>query len=456
MPINYSSALQLRQMATPAATPPASSTLLYVKSDNKLYYKDSTGTEALVGPQSGGVPDPLTLGTLNVSTINPNAAVSPVINMRGASTDGNGTITGGRTGTNPVIQVTSPTSGTSPHTSTAMVISGSAAGPGGFWFQSNGPGDGATLAWGNSSGGNQGQLNCDNGAITINGTGGITTNGGGVNFNGGAASNVGGVTLNAATNNFNSNGGNLNLAGGNININGGTISTGSSTTLFISTPNMAGTMNIASGSSISARIQTTSGNSVVFMPNSIIVGNNNYNGASPGPNNTSAFHGEQIHSWNNGIFLEDLNGGGGTTANINNAGRIVRTSTERMKKNVKPMTMEEASSVMGLESYTFQFRKTDDDLVQDPRRYPGFIAEQGAECGAELWVGRQHKVERDEETGAATDIVRDTEGEIIYFRTADITVAHNVLIKELYTEIESLVEELAELREEVTALRASK
>jgi len=52
-------------------------------------------------------------------------------------------------------------------------------------------------------------------------------------------------------------------------------------------------------------------------------------------------------------------------------------------------------------------------------------------------------VDRDED-GKVT-ITRDKNGEIIYFRTADVTVAHNALIKDLYARIEELESKLAAL-----------
>jgi hypothetical protein len=46
-------ALQLPQQATPA-NPAAGYALLYVKSDNKVYVKDSSGVESVVGTGAGG------------------------------------------------------------------------------------------------------------------------------------------------------------------------------------------------------------------------------------------------------------------------------------------------------------------------------------------------------------------------------------------------------------------
>ncbi|HEY5443860.1 MAG TPA: hypothetical protein VIJ87_05175, partial [Pyrinomonadaceae bacterium] len=99
---------------------------------------------------------------------------------------------------------------------------------------------------------------------------------------------------------------------------------------------------------------------------------------------------------------------------------------------------------LGLKSYTFQYKPSEGG-PQDPRRYPGFIAEQGAEVGAELWVARQHKIVRDKD-GKVRDIVRDKNGEPVAFRTGDVTVAHNVLIKELFEEIDALKKQLKTIK----------
>jgi hypothetical protein len=137
-------------------------------------------------------------------------------------------------------------------------------------------------------------------------------------------------------------------------------------------------------------------------------------------------------------------GGGSTTASINNNGRIVRTSTKDMKTSIKKMTSDEAQTVLGLESYTFEYKKEKGN-PKDPRRYPGFIGEQGAEVGAELWVARQHKVERDVH-GNVTSITRDEDGKVVGFRTPDVVVAHNVLIKDLFKQVEDLKAEVAALK----------
>lgn len=141
-----------------------------------------------------------------------------------------------------------------------------------------------------------------------------------------------------------------------------------------------------------------------------------------------------------------LAGGGLTGGSITNSGNLTRTSTIAMKENEREMTEDEAKSVLGLVSYTFEMKQDDMDVVKDPRRYPGFIAEQGAKAGAELWVARQHKVVKNKH-GKVLDIKRDKKGKPIAFRTGDVTVAHNMLIKDLYKQNEDLRAEIQELKE---------
>jgi len=240
------------------------------------------------------------------------------------------------------------------------------------------------------------------------------------------------ITVNQSTGAF--------TVGTNLTVNG-TISSGSQVTQQLVLSN--NTINFSSPANVAIRIgMAITGSSLAFRQTMITAGTDSYNSAAATAANTVTFNANDIHSWANGIFMEDLAGGGSTTATIGNGGRLTRTSSVTMKEDVEPMTWEEARSVLGLNSYTFRFRQDSDQSPNDPRRYPGFIAEQAAEAGAELWVGRQHQVERDEETGEAT-FTRDKEGPIIYFRTAEITVAHNELIKDLYARIEELEGKLA-------------
>lgn len=207
-----------------------------------------------------------------------------------------------------------------------------------------------------------------------------------------------------------------------------------------------GVLVMESGSNISGKLRnqvSPGGAAYVIEANRLIAGIGTYNAAGgPSGSNTVNFHASELHSWTGGIFMEDLSGGGVTGANINNAGRVVRTSTINMKEAIEEMTKEEAKSVLGLKSYTFEFKESDG--LKDPRRYPGFIAEQGAEAGAELWVARKHKP-RTNEHGNVVGFERDKKGEIVAFRTGEITVAHNMLISELFDEIGKLKKTVARL-----------
>jgi hypothetical protein len=53
MGLQYASVIDLAQFATPSATPAAGRALVYVKSDNQLYVKNSSGVETLVGGLAG-------------------------------------------------------------------------------------------------------------------------------------------------------------------------------------------------------------------------------------------------------------------------------------------------------------------------------------------------------------------------------------------------------------------
>lgn len=123
-----------------------------------------------------------------------------------------------------------------------------------------------------------------------------------------------------------------------------------------------------------------------------------------------------IHSLSGGIFMEDLAGGGSTGADISNLGRIVRTtSSRRYKSNIKPLRLAEAQKVLDLEPVTFTRR--DEAKAENRRTYAGFIAEQAAEVGAELWVNRDADDQPDgfryaELAAALIPIIRDQQQQI--------------------------------------------
>jgi hypothetical protein len=116
-------------------------------------------------------------------------------------------------------------------------------------------------------------------------------------------------------------------------------------------------------------------------------------------------------------------GGGNSAADINNAGRIVRnTSSIRYKENVEAIPIEEARKALNLESVSFHLKE--EAGVPNRRRYPGFIAEQAHDSELYLWVNM------------------NSNGQPEGFRYAELTAAHNMLIKELYEEIAALKAQL--------------
>ena len=114
----------------------------------------------------------------------------------------------------------------------------------------------------------------------------------------------------------------------------------------------------------------------------------------------------------NGFFDYGMAGGGFTGANINNSGRIYRTSSSRKdKKYISPLGLEEARLALSFEAVTFRWR-ADTGAGDDGNYYPGFIAEQVDEVGGNLWT------------------TRDQDGVVTGLRYAEITAAHNVLLKD--------------------------
>ncbi len=136
---------------------------------------------------------------------------------------------------------------------------------------------------------------------------------------------------------------------------------------------------------------------------------------------------DEIHSFANGIYMDDLNGGGHTGADIGNGGRIVRTtSSRRYKYAVRAMKKAEAYAVLAAQAVTFKRKKLRPEDPADSKRYPGFIAEDMADAGAELWVNR------------------DSAGRPDGVRYAEVTAAHHVIIQDLLDRIEVLEARIAE------------
>jgi hypothetical protein len=127
-------------------------------------------------------------------------------------------------------------------------------------------------------------------------------------------------------------------------------------------------------------------------------------------------HGGGSVQTDNGFFDNTLSGGGTTSANINNSGHIVRpVSSRRYKSNITPLKNADARKVLDLESVTFTLRE--EAGLDNRRTYAGFIAEQAAEVGADLWVnydaeGRPDGFRYDELCAALVPIIRDQQTQI--------------------------------------------
>lgn len=126
------------------------------------------------------------------------------------------------------------------------------------------------------------------------------------------------------------------------------------------------------------------------------------------------------------VYADNEAGTGTVGASLTSQGRLVRTpSTGRVKRNVKPLSLDAARLVLDLEPVTFRYRA---EVEEDGPVYPGFIAEQAAEVGADLWV------------------TRDLDGEPAGIRYAEMVAAHNLILKQHDEQIADLRREIAELR----------
>jgi hypothetical protein len=117
----------------------------------------------------------------------------------------------------------------------------------------------------------------------------------------------------------------------------------------------------------------------------------------------------------------------------NNSGRVwVQGSSRRFKKNISAMTIDEAKVVLDIEPVRFKYRAESD---MGDAWWPGFIAEQADEVGANMWVNY--------ESDGVTPFG---------FKYAEMTPAHNLLIKNLYSENEALREDNNTLKSQVNSL----
>lgn len=108
----------------------------------------------------------------------------------------------------------------------------------------------------------------------------------------------------------------------------------------------------------------------------------------------------------------------GKAAVWNSSGRVaIAGSSRRYKHDIEPMSLDLARRALDLEAVTFRYNE---DRDFGDGLWPGVIAEQAEEVGLDLWVGY------------------DNEGLANSFKYAELPVAHNVLIRDLYDRIEQL------------------
>jgi hypothetical protein len=133
-----------------------------------------------------------------------------------------------------------------------------------------------------------------------------------------------------------------------------------------------------------------------------------------------------------GLFDEAYATSGTTTAQYNTNGRVIKSSSsKRYKENIEPLTLDMAKTVLDIDSVTYEWK---DKEQYGYGRFPGVIAEQAHEVGAMPWVNYRNDLDED------GNMVPDG------FRYGEVTVAHNMLIKELYAEIEALKAEVRKLK----------
>lgn len=135
-------------------------------------------------------------------------------------------------------------------------------------------------------------------------------------------------------------------------------------------------------------------------------------------------HNAQLEMATGNILFSDPNGGVVRYSRISTAGDVVfhtdggmywqsSSSTRAIKNNIEPLTLEEARTALAMEAVSFVFKP---EANRGSKRQAGFIAEQAVAVGADLWV-------KEEPFG-------------IHY--AEVTAAHNVLIKDQQYRIERL------------------
>lgn len=152
-------------------------------------------------------------------------------------------------------------------------------------------------------------------------------------------------------------------------------------------------LRVAEGSNIlwklASHFASATGVCIAAISGAMVCGVQAYNSATPSSSNTQSFYAKDIHSMANGLFMDDLSGGGSTGASIGNGGRITRTtSSRRYKYAIRDLGIEDARDlVRGIRPRTFKRKKAHRDDPADPRVYGGVVAEELAEvAGAEPFV----------------------------------------------------------------------
>lgn len=191
-----------------------------------------------------------------------------------------------------------------------------------------------------------------------------------------------------------------------------------------------GLMRFTGASDVMGKFRTvnSSGASINFRAGQVIIGVPGYNSTTPASANTEDLHADRVFTYT-GLFDASQSSG---SASFNNNGRVVSAgSSARYKYNIQPLDLEVARRALNLEAVSFNWIE---ELGFGNRRAPGFIAEQAADEGLDLWI------------------YYNDEGEPNGIKYAELTAAHNMLIKELYEKNETLEAEVTNLRERLENL----
>lgn len=116
------------------------------------------------------------------------------------------------------------------------------------------------------------------------------------------------------------------------------------------------------------------------------------------------------------LYADTQIGTGFANALLSGQGRIVRdTSTRKAKRDIRDMPLHVARRVLKVRPVLYRRRAETDGPT-----YPGFIAEEAADVGADLWV------------------TRNADGEPDGIRYPEVAVAHNAILADLVARVEEL------------------